>query len=32
MAKADPQMRRIYVRQLRYWRYYPARSRPTRTA
>lgn len=32
MAKADPQLSRIYIRQLRYRRYYPARSRPTRTA
>jgi type IV secretion system protein TrbD len=30
MAKADPQMSRVYVRQLRYRRYYPARSRPYR--
>jgi type IV secretory pathway TrbD component len=30
MAKADPQMSRVYVRQLRYRRYYPARSRPFR--
>ena len=28
MAKADPQMSRVYVRQLRYRGYYPARSRP----
>jgi type IV secretory pathway TrbD component len=30
MAKADPQMSKVYVRQLRYRRYYPARSRPWR--
>ncbi len=30
MAKADPQLSRVYVRQLRYRRYYPARSRPYR--
>ena len=29
MAKADPQMSRVYLRQLRYRAYYPARSRPT---
>lgn len=28
MAKADPQMSKVYVRQLRYRGYYPARSRP----
>ena len=28
MAKADPQMSRVYRRQLRYRPYYPARSRP----
>lgn len=32
MAKADPQMTRVYLRQLRYRGYYPARSRPFRTA
>jgi type IV secretory pathway TrbD component len=31
MAKADPQMSRVYLRQLRYQAYYPARSRPFRT-
>jgi type IV secretion system protein TrbD len=30
MAKADPQMSKVYVRQLRYRSYYPARSRPWR--
>lgn len=30
MAKADPQLSRVYVRQLRYRSYYPARSRPYR--
>jgi type IV secretory pathway TrbD component len=30
LAKADPRMRQIYLRQLRYRRYYPARSRPYR--
>jgi type IV secretion system protein TrbD len=30
MAKADPQMSRIYLRFLRYRPYYPARSRRTR--
>jgi len=30
MAKADPLMRHIYLRQLRYARYYPARSTPWR--
>ena len=30
MAKADPLMRHVYLRQLRYRRYYPARSRPWR--
>lgn len=28
IAKADPQMSRIYMRQRRYRGYYPARSRP----
>lgn len=28
MAKADPQMSRVYLRQLKYRPYYPARSRP----
>jgi type IV secretion system protein VirB3 len=31
MAKADPQMTKVYLRQLRYRGYYPARSRPFRT-
>jgi type IV secretory pathway TrbD component len=30
MAKADPRMRYVYMRQLNYRRYYPARSRPYR--
>ena len=30
MAKADPQLSRIYLRQLSFQSYYPARSRPTR--
>jgi type IV secretory pathway TrbD component len=30
MAKADPQMSRVYLRQLGYRAYYPARSRPAR--
>ena len=30
MAKADPLMSRVYMRSLRYQRYYPARSRPWR--
>jgi type IV secretion system protein TrbD len=30
MAKADPRMRYVYMRQLLYRRYYPARSRPYR--
>jgi type IV secretory pathway TrbD component len=30
MAKADPRMRCVYMCQLRYRRYYPARSRPYR--
>jgi type IV secretory pathway TrbD component len=32
MAKADPLMSRIYLRQLGYRPYYPARSRPFRGA
>ena len=28
MAKSDPQMTKVYIRQLRYRGYYPARSRP----
>ena len=31
MAKADPQMTKVYLCQLRYRSYYPARSRPWRT-
>jgi len=31
MAKSDPQMSKVYVRQLKYRGYYPARSRPYRT-
>ena len=31
MAKADPQMSRVYLRFLKYRRYYAARSRPFRT-
>lgn len=31
MAKTDPQMSKVYLRQLRYRGYYPARSRPYRT-
>jgi type IV secretion system protein VirB3 len=31
MAKSDPQMTKVYVRQLKYCGYYPARSRPYRT-
>lgn len=30
MAKADPQMRQVYWRSLRYQRYYPAQSTPFR--
>jgi type IV secretion system protein VirB3 len=30
MAHADPRMSLVYARQLRYQRYYPARSRPFR--
>jgi len=30
MAKVDPYMTRIYLRQLAYRNYYPARSRPFR--
>lgn len=30
MAKADPQMRQIYNRYIKYRDYYPARSRPWR--
>jgi type IV secretion system protein TrbD len=30
MAKSDPLMRHVYLRQLRYRRYYPARSKPYR--
>jgi type IV secretion system protein VirB3 len=31
MVKADPQMTRVYLQQLKYRGYYPARSRPFRT-
>ena len=31
MAKADPYMVKVYLRQLNYRPYYPARSRPFRT-
>ncbi len=31
IAKADPQMSKVYQRYLKYGRYYPARSRPFRT-
>lgn len=31
MAKADPQMAKVYLRQIKYRGYYPARSRPFRT-
>jgi len=30
MAKADPKMRHVYLRHLRYKAYYPARSTPFR--
>jgi type IV secretion system protein VirB3 len=32
MAKADPQMSRVYMRQIKYCSYYPPRSRPYRDA
>ncbi len=32
VAKADPLMSRVYMRQLKYQGYYPARSRPYRDA
>ena len=32
IAKADPQMSQIYLRQLKYQGYYPPRSRPYRDA
>jgi type IV secretion system protein VirB3 len=32
MAKADPQISKVYLRQLRYPVYLPARSRPFRKA
>jgi type IV secretion system protein TrbD len=32
VAKADPQMSRVYLRQLKYRGYYPPRSRPYRYA
>ena len=31
MAKTDPQMTKVYLRQIKYRGYYPARSRPYRT-
>jgi len=31
MAKADPHMTKVYIRQLKYRGYYAARSRPYRT-
>jgi type IV secretion system protein TrbD len=31
MAKSDPHISKIYLRQMRYRGYYPARSRPYRT-
>ncbi|MDR6642306.1 MULTISPECIES: conjugal transfer protein TrbD [Rhodanobacteraceae] len=31
MAKADPKMRKVYLRQRRYREYYPPRSTPFRT-
>jgi type IV secretory pathway TrbD component len=30
MAQADPHMTKVYIRQLKYRGYYPARSRPYR--
>jgi type IV secretion system protein TrbD len=30
MAKADPQMSRVYLRFIQYQHFYPARSRPAR--
>jgi type IV secretion system protein VirB3 len=30
MAKADPMMSQVYLRQLNYAAYFPARSRPSR--
>ncbi len=32
VAKADPQMSRVYLRQIKYRGYYPPRSRPYRDA
>ncbi len=32
IAKADPQMSRVYARHIKYRGYYPARSRPYRDA
>lgn len=32
MAKKDPQFSKVYRRHIKYRRYYPARSRPYRTA
>jgi type IV secretion system protein VirB3 len=31
MAKADPQLRFVYLRHRRYQRYYPAQSTPFRS-
>jgi type IV secretion system protein VirB3 len=31
MAKADPQLRHVYMRHRRYMKYYPARSTPFRS-
>lgn len=31
MAKSDPMMARVYLRQIKTQRYYPARSRPFRS-
>jgi type IV secretion system protein VirB3 len=30
MAKADPKMRQVYLRHIKYKKYYPARSTPFR--
>lgn len=32
MAKVDPVLSKVYIRQLRYKQYYPAFSRPSRVA
>lgn len=32
MAKVDPQLSRVYLRHLKYRRFYQARSRPYRTS